>query len=369
MPRVFSLYLDVVRLLAALLVMLYHANWIYTPGYLVTSLGHEAVVVFFVLSGFVIAYVANTREQDFRDFMVARGARILSVALPAIILTAALDFTGFWIAESVYPEDYRAWDLPLVRAISSALFVNEIWTLAIQLYTNVPYWSLNYEVWYYVVFGVLFFFKGHKRWWLFALICLFLGPKILLLMPVWWLGVWVYRSRYLAQMPLPAAWLCLLASILGGYWYVHFNIGQWGLDYVQQLVGENLQVQLSFSRQFISDYYLGMVLALHFAGLRILLAKVPDVPRRLDRSIRYLAGATFSIYLFHQPLLWFFSAVFSTVEEGVARYLLVVPLTFLTALFLAVFTEHKKQWWKAAIESTLGVLERVGARVRKPKAG
>ena len=41
MPRVFSLYLDVVRLLAAMLVMLYHANWIYTPGYLVTSLRLE----------------------------------------------------------------------------------------------------------------------------------------------------------------------------------------------------------------------------------------------------------------------------------------------------------------------------------------
>ena len=65
MSRAFSIYLDAIRFLAALLVLFYHANWIYRPGILFTSLGHEAVVIFFVLSGFVIAYVAETRETDF----------------------------------------------------------------------------------------------------------------------------------------------------------------------------------------------------------------------------------------------------------------------------------------------------------------
>ena len=85
MSRAFSLYLDAVRFTAAMLVLFFHANVIYRPGILLTSLGHEAVVIFFVLSGFVIAYVADTRETDFRGFMVARGARIFSVAIPAII--------------------------------------------------------------------------------------------------------------------------------------------------------------------------------------------------------------------------------------------------------------------------------------------
>jgi hypothetical protein len=67
MSRAFSLYLDAIRFLAALLVLFYHANWIYRPGVLFTSLGHEAVVIFFVLCGFVIAFVADTRETDFGD--------------------------------------------------------------------------------------------------------------------------------------------------------------------------------------------------------------------------------------------------------------------------------------------------------------
>jgi peptidoglycan/LPS O-acetylase OafA/YrhL len=105
---------------------------------LFTSLGHEAVVIFFVLCGFVIAFVADTRETDFRGFMVARGARIFSVAIPAIILTALLDYAGLYIHEAVYPEGYRAWDYTAVRVITSSLFLNEIWTLGIQLFTNVP---------------------------------------------------------------------------------------------------------------------------------------------------------------------------------------------------------------------------------------
>lgn len=368
MSRTFSLYLDAVRFLAALLVLFYHANWIYRPGLVLTSLGHEAVVIFFVLSGFVIAYVADTREQGLREFLIARGARIYSVAIPAIILTAALDAAGFRIDPSVYPEGYRAWDLPLIRVFTSTFFLNEIWTLGIQLFTNVPYWSLNYEVWYYVLFGILFFVEGRRRWILFGLLCVFLGPKIVLLMPVWWMGVWVYRSESLARLPVRTAWLCLILSLAGGYWYVHLNLGQLGWDYLKQLMGPDLHLQLSFSRQFITDYYLGAMLALHFVGLRVLLADVNEFPARLASAIRYLAGATFSIYLFHQPLLWFYSAVFSSVEEGIPRYMVVVPFTLVSAFVLSSFTEKKKDVWKKWLEQLVGLIEHIGSRFRQTLA-
>ncbi len=359
MSRAFSVYLDLVRFLAATLVLIYHANWIYTPGLVLTSLGHEAVVIFFVLSGYVIAFVGDTREANFRDFMVARGARIFSVAIPAIILTGVLDASGFWLEPSAYPIDYRAWDWPAIRVITSALFVNEIWVLGIQLFTNVPYWSLNYEVWYYVLFGVLFCFEGRWRVGVFILLCFFLGPKIVLLLPVWWLGVWVYRSERLRQLSRAGGWVCLVLSIVGGYLYIHYNIGQFGWDYVKSWVGEDLHRELSFSRQFITDYYLGAVLALHFVGMRVLLANTEQVAPNLEKPIRYLAGATFSIYLYHQPLLWFFSAVFSWIEIGLPRYTLVVPLTLLSTFVLSTFTEQKKHIWKPWVEGLWDMGERM----------
>jgi peptidoglycan/LPS O-acetylase OafA/YrhL len=365
MSRAFSLYLDAVRFTAAMLVLLYHASVIHKTGTIITSLGHEGVVIFFVLSGFVIAYVADTRRQNFRGFMIDRGARIYSVAIPAIILTAVLDFSGFHIDESAYPEGYRSWDLPVIRVITSTLFLNQIWTLGIQLFSNNPYWSLNYEVWYYVLFGILFFVDGRRRWLYFLLLCLLLGPKILLLMPVWWLGVWVYRSDFLARLSTPMACLCLIVSVAGTYWYLHLHIVQLGWTYAQQLLGEELHSQLSFSREFLGDYYLGAMLALHFIGLRILLAKVKQLPKQLESTIRFLAGATFSIYLFHQPLLWFYSAVFASVEEGLPRYLAVVPLTLITCFVLSAFTEKKKNVWKGWIEQLLVRIDGASSRFRQ----
>ena len=167
---------------------------------------------------------------------------------------------------------------------------------------------------------------------------------------VWWLGVWVYRSERLQAISRPAAWLCLLASVLGMYAYIALELGQFGWEWVQLLVGSEWHRQLSFSRQFPTDYYLGLVLALHFVGLRVLLRDVEAIPGWFDRGVRYFAGATFSIYLFHQPLLCFYSAVFSFVDEGLSRYLLVVPMTLLTALALATVTEHRKQGWKRGLE-------------------
>ncbi|MFK7975491.1 MAG: acyltransferase family protein [Halioglobus sp.] len=369
MNGAFSLYLDAIRLSAAMLVLLYHANAVYRPGYLITSLGHEAVVIFFVLSGFVIAYVAGTRQQSFRDFMVARGARIFSVAIPAIVLTGLLDFAGYHLSESAYPENYQAWDYPLIRIVSSALFLNEIWTLGIQLFTNAPYWSLNYEVWYYVLFGVLFFFEGKKKWIAFGVLCLALGPKILLLLPVWWMGVYVYRSPTLTNLSMFNAWLCFLASIAGAVAYIKLGASHWGWDYMNTLLGDELHRELSFSRQFVGDYFLGIVLALHFAGTRVLLSKVTHIPQTLERGIRYFAGATFSIYLFHQPILFFYTAVFSGIEEGLPSYAIIVPLTIATVLLLATVTEHKKQLWQRWVDSAVALGERGYARLLHSRAG
>jgi peptidoglycan/LPS O-acetylase OafA/YrhL len=141
-----------------------------------------------------------------------------------------------------------------------------------------------------------------------------------------------------------------------------------GWDFLRTLLGDELHLQLSFSRQFISDYYLGAMLSLHFIGLRVLLARLNNVPRWLEATIRYLAGATFSIYLFHQPLLWFYSAVFSTVEDEILRYQIIVPLTLVTIYILSIFTEQKKDVWKGLIEQLLVLIAQVRSRFRQPMA-
>ena len=88
MNKQLSIYLDLLRFTAALLVYLTHL-----PGrcggyfWQFASYGREAVIFFFVLSGFVIAFVSDTKERDPKQYFLNRMARLYSVVLPALLLS------------------------------------------------------------------------------------------------------------------------------------------------------------------------------------------------------------------------------------------------------------------------------------------
>ena len=58
-----------------------------------TGLGREAVMVFFVLSGFLVggAVMRAGPAFDWRTYAIARLSRLWVVLVPALLLTAALD--------------------------------------------------------------------------------------------------------------------------------------------------------------------------------------------------------------------------------------------------------------------------------------
>jgi peptidoglycan/LPS O-acetylase OafA/YrhL len=110
MTRTLSIYLDLVRLLAALLVLLSHASldrfggaWL-QPAF--ARAGTPSVIAFFVLSGFVISWTAETRERTFATYLINRLARLWSVVLPALLLTAVVDAIGRTIYPTIYPTFY-----------------------------------------------------------------------------------------------------------------------------------------------------------------------------------------------------------------------------------------------------------------------
>ena len=82
-----SSYLDVLRIVAALTVALSH----YIPVLFGTDPtfipGNDAVIIFFVMSGYVIAYVSEQRERTLERFAIHRLARLWSVLVPSLILS------------------------------------------------------------------------------------------------------------------------------------------------------------------------------------------------------------------------------------------------------------------------------------------
>ena len=103
-----SEFLHLLRWSAALVVVIGHAQMylesvsgISAPaGSLLRYVGahaHAAVMVFFVLSGFVVAYATERKcavdaRYGLREYFIDRWSRIYSVLLPAILLTALIDW-------------------------------------------------------------------------------------------------------------------------------------------------------------------------------------------------------------------------------------------------------------------------------------
>ena len=203
MKKEFSIYLDLVRFLAAVMVVIYHSNIrnLIREPLPMTGHGHTAVMIFFVLSGYVISYIASTREKAPVDYWASRLSRFYSIAIPAVLLTPLLDLAGQAMAPQFYPVGRTTDDLWWLRILTSLTYLNEIWSLSIQSFSNVPYWSLCYEMWYYTLFAIATFMKGTKRAVLLTVTALFLGPKIMILAPIWVLGVVLHRWDRLYALP------------------------------------------------------------------------------------------------------------------------------------------------------------------------
>ena len=192
MKRGLSLYLDVVRVSAALAVVVTHLAYPELSGGMLDPwrlVGNDAVMVFFVLSGFVIAYVSEQKEHTLRQYSISRLARLWTLAVPALFLTIILDRLGSVLNPAAYADWWYQANDPVHRIISAVTFTNEIWFSSVRPFSNGPYWSLGYEAWYYAIFAALAYFGGWKRFPIAAALALIAGPKILLLLPIWFLGV------------------------------------------------------------------------------------------------------------------------------------------------------------------------------------
>lgn len=343
-----SVYLDLARFVAALAVLIGHIDphgqlWgAYSPG----RYGHEAVIVFFVLSGLVIAASAERAGNDWRAYAVARLTRVYSVVVPALLLGLALGGLALWLDPALKNDALGAKGFNLSDIATSLLFLNHSWTHEAEAPFNIPYWSLCYEVWYYIIFGLAFFAPPHKRVFWTALACIVAGPAILLLMPVWLLGVWLARRRpqlngppWLAVALVPATWCAVAAINLLGYdiavriWLDHYLPGFW---------------RVPASRRFATDIVLGALVALNFIAFRSLPAAFTAWIERLKVPAATAAAYTFSIYLFHYPVISFFRHFYPQQASQLLPALAAALGTLMFCVLLGHFTERRPGSYRRA---------------------
>jgi peptidoglycan/LPS O-acetylase OafA/YrhL len=370
--RAFSIYLDLVRVLAALAVIVYHSNFrlLTTEKLPFSNHGHAAVIVFFVLSGYVIAYITSERENTPVSYWSSRLSRFYSLALPVVLLTPLLDLAGEALAPQFYTGGTTTYGLAWLRILTSLTFLNEVWLVSIMSFSNVPYWSLCYEFWYYVLFAIVTFTAGRTRVLLAGAVMLLLGPKILLLAPAWVAGVVLFRWQWLrALKPLPGA--LLFAASWPAYWLFHqYGLTEVGSGWLLKLVGPHLHQQMAFSKFFMTDYLLALIVVANFAGMRALADVAARPLRAIEPVIRPLAAYTFSAYILHQPLMQFYAALIDGDPGRPWFYAGTMLATFATIAVLGSMTEQQRHHWRHGIRKLLARLfDRPDRQVVAPAAG
>jgi peptidoglycan/LPS O-acetylase OafA/YrhL len=332
-----SFILNVLRFFAAFVVVVCHSNLLGfgESGAWLGKYGHTMVILFFVMSGFIISRTTMDAHLDLKKYAIYRVSRVYTVALPAIALSAVL--SGFW-SEWLAPDD--SFQYPdFWTVIRSVLFLEHSWRVGNGMSLNPPFWSLCYEVWYYVLFAAVFFLAGWTRLIWASAILLIMGPALWALIPAWLIGV------YLCRCPVRISNARTNAALALGCILVVIAIVELGFDTaIQKAMADRIpQIwHLGFSTKFLTDNVIAALFALSFwfcAGMRF---SMP--PACISRAATILAGFSFTLYLFHDPLLRLIKLASDQYVYSLPEHWLVVFAVVLTCWLISLLTENHT--WK-----------------------
>jgi peptidoglycan/LPS O-acetylase OafA/YrhL len=366
-----SVLLDLLRGLAALLVLGEHWRNLFFIDYrdvtahrkalllpyLLTTAGHQAVVIFFVLSGYLIGGSVlrslRTGTWSWRLYMTHRLVRLWLVLIPGLLLCLLCDETAMGL--HLAPLLYGGINLnhmtiyPIASVISFKIFLGNLffvqgWGTPV-LGTDNALWSLSLEFWYYVLFplGVMVLARRSSVGMrvvcvaALAVLALLLNRGIFLYMPIWLLGV------VLLFLPTPriANGLRWVAAAL--YVPVVFYLA----------VGRNLP-------GLWADSLLGLV-TLPFVWVLLSARSRADASLWWVRAARGLSRFSFTLYVVHVPFLFFMAALgprdgrWAPTAPHVLVALGMLAATLAYAYAVAWATEFRTDTVRRFVERRLGL--------------
>jgi peptidoglycan/LPS O-acetylase OafA/YrhL len=317
--------LDAIRGIAAVTVVCHHwwaisqfhpPPWIFRP----LLLGREAVILFFLLSGYVLSLpVWNNRQPPYLEYVIRRTFRIYIPFVFALALSALgcrifygthLPLTSFY---------FTTWQTPL----TASLFAHELLMPANSV-LNGAIWSLRYEMEMSILFPFLCLFllrTGRYSWLLLycalhtaewflvhshlaaANVAAMNFARFLYFFVFFIIGATLARERtpianLAARMPKPALWTLFLLALA-----VYCN------------------TMFVYTSVPISDVFTTIG-----SAAIIVLVQDPRLPLGLNSAIpQYLGRISYSMYLVHYPVLF---AVFDLAYPRVS----LIGLAFLSAI-------------------------------------
>lgn len=351
-----SAHLDALRGVAAIGVCLSHLRDLFFRDYpqlphhtlllalvyFATGLGRQWVIIFFVLSGYLVggsvlrAHAAG--RWMWSSYLFNRLTRLYIVLVPALVFGGILDATGLHLfgMHGIYGGHASSLTIAfLVRdrlsipiLIGNYVFLQTI--IVPTLGSNGPLWSLANEFWYYIAFPAAIFcilprVKLPFRLLHLALlvaVLLLVGQQIAVLGLVWLMGVAIH---FLPRISIERT--------AGGRFLIVGGI-------------VILALTLAWSKQTRSaarDYILGVVVTLLIYVI-IGYSRTP-MPKLYTAVAQRISHSSYTLYLAHVPMLVFMAAFLET-RYGIHRWLPdALHTMFGTGLFLAVMLYAQIVWF------------------------
>jgi peptidoglycan/LPS O-acetylase OafA/YrhL len=368
-----SIYLDLIRGISAILVVMEHLGSRLFVGYgnvenqnlfvmflyLLNILGGPAVIIFFVLSGlFISRSILKTvyeNKWSWKSYLINRLSRLLVVLFPALILTFVLDS----IAATYFEYDgYDNLFNNLKVFIGNLFFLQNIF---VGVYgSNAPLWSLNYEFWYYMLLPILLQPFIYKQKFIVKTISMFvamiiistIGTRMNSYFLIWLIGMIVLllpKIKFMKKGISPVLALVLLFAVIPVRPLMmtgRLFTGTWTEDL------------------FIIDLIIGLAFAFFiYTLLHCLPPKIRSINLGwLGRISKLFAGFSFSLYLIHYPIInivyyWCAKNGFAGFQPNflsiILEVLIVIAICFIAYIFSQI-TEAKTYVIRIFLEEKTG---------------
>ena len=318
------------------------------------SIGAEAVMVFLVLSGYLVGgSVINLMKKDrwsWAEFLLRRLSRLWTVLLPALAITMLVDFAGYHFlagAGGLYDapagQDYvltkdfsQIWSPSIF--LGNLFFVQTILTPIAG--TNHALWSLCVEFWYYITFPMALLAFAARR-----------------TMPAR-IGYGAGAALILAVLGLHAAFLFLVWALGAAVAVAPLKLPRRAATAMTWLSPLVLAAAFVLVKKHIADPTLAeAAIALIFAAAlyAMLHQRETCASRIYDRFASVISRFSYTLYLTHLPMLVFFCALVNrpwriqpATPATLALFGLVLAATlgcaWLVYLAFEARTDHVRAW-------------------------
>jgi len=353
-------WLDLVRGLAAIEVLLFHSYQLlfqeqlpaesygpvivhaYSVLWSISAHGPSAVIVFFVLSGYLVGGPALVRARMGKlngvDYLSARAARLYVVLLPALVLSllffvSARHASGWQVFVNTHQHLDEGSMIFAARYGPAAALCNMLFlqTISCSMFAgNMALWSLSNEFWYYLLIFALLSVRKSSLWALLVAVIFFLfafaehsdkfgyhtGLKFFFYFVIWSFGTVIYAVS---------------APIL-----------LWSLLFVFGVAGTAIVAHAGLLAPWAAkNLIIGLVTAAAIIGLEFTKVELPSFLRFAKETAKW----SFSLYAIHFPVLVFLNVMSDgphdfTIGSIWLDLIFTVPCLLLAVAFYFLFERH-----------------------------